>query len=160
MRKQGLPLLAAQASRAISLSLSTTMSSEVFKQAALPSSFRSVYRILLRACSTAVLHQPRATGRLRRLYRPVFDVAALKLRTHKAEEDATKRAEIERWFSIWNKRSTCTRTGRLSTLTHTVDSGRDLGIVAHLQQIERTASSVNEEYLEANGLRGTQAMAN
>lgn len=82
------------------------MGREALKQAVLPSTFRSLYRLLLRACSSTVLHQPRATARLRRLYRPVFDAAALRIQAHNKEEDVTKRVEIEKWMSVWNNRST------------------------------------------------------
>ncbi|KAF6761156.1 hypothetical protein DFP72DRAFT_32739 [Ephemerocybe angulata] len=71
---------------------------------ALSTTFRSVYRLFLRACSTAVLHQPRATGRLRRLWRPVFDGAAVMIRRHERETDAASKARIEKWMSTWNSR--------------------------------------------------------
>jgi hypothetical protein len=71
----------------------------------LPFTFRSLYRLVLRACSSTVLHQPRATDRLRRLYRPVFNGAALKIQRYEAEQDAAKRVDIERWMLVWNQRS-------------------------------------------------------
>ncbi|EIN06401.1 hypothetical protein PUNSTDRAFT_105383 [Punctularia strigosozonata HHB-11173 SS5] len=54
----------------------------------LPPTFRSLYRLLLRTASAAVLHQPTSARALRRLYRAPFEEAASVLRRPSPPSDA------------------------------------------------------------------------
>jgi hypothetical protein len=69
----------------------------------------SVYRLLLRTCSAAVLHHRRSCLNLRKRWRPTFDAAARVTKAlQQAPSDATDtwRAEREKWLRTWNARST------------------------------------------------------
>ena len=63
----------------------------------LPTNFRSVYRLFLRALSASVLHHPVATTNLRRLYKPVFVQAA-------AINRSLDPPAAQRWMSEWHQR--------------------------------------------------------
>ncbi|KAI0333333.1 hypothetical protein GY45DRAFT_1272526 [Cubamyces sp. BRFM 1775] len=71
----------------------------------LPPSFRSLYRLFLRATSASVLAHPKATNRLRRLWRPIFDEAARVIR--QIDDDrlpASQRNSLVRWYMRWERR--------------------------------------------------------
>lgn len=71
-------------------------------------SVKSVYRLVLRGASAAVLHHRTARDTLRKLYRPTFDEAFRQLERHSDEESqgkATEAKDIELWMSSWNEKS-------------------------------------------------------
>ncbi|KAF7428891.1 hypothetical protein PC9H_008123 [Pleurotus ostreatus] len=69
-----------------------------------PSSLKSVYRLVLRACSTAVLHHRGATRNLRNLYRPIFRSAGAVIQEiQSCEPRSPRRQKLEAWFTEWNK---------------------------------------------------------
>lgn len=73
--------------------------------ASLPTEFRSLYRLFLRANSAVVLHHSPSKTQVRRLWRPVFDEAAFKIhRLHHPDICSSERMNIVRWLYIWHKR--------------------------------------------------------
>lgn len=70
------------------------------KATSLPPTFRSLYRTMLRAASTSVLHQPLSTRMLRALLRPSFSDAATVITSGR-----TQPAEAEQYLKTWNERS-------------------------------------------------------
>ncbi|KAI8978224.1 hypothetical protein BD414DRAFT_421979 [Trametes punicea] len=68
-------------------------------------SFRSLYRLFLRATSASVLAHPDATATLRKLWRPVFDEAVRAIR--RIDDDSTpasRREILTRWYYRWERR--------------------------------------------------------
>lgn len=77
----------------------------------LPTEFRSLYRLFLRANSAAVLHHSSSKIQVNRLWRPVFDEAALKI--HSLQHPNVHLTEQERtvqWLHTWHKRSEYTNS--------------------------------------------------
>jgi len=71
----------------------------------LPVGFRSLYRLLLRANSAAVLHHSPSKTQVHRLWRPVFDEAALKIhRLQHRDVLPAEREHIVQWLYTWHKR--------------------------------------------------------
>lgn len=71
----------------------------------LPAEFRSLYRLFLRANSASVLHHSPSKVQLNRLWRPVFDEAALKIHMlQRRDVDPTERGRMVEWFHTWHKR--------------------------------------------------------
>ncbi|KAI0764377.1 hypothetical protein BD413DRAFT_482581 [Trametes elegans] len=71
----------------------------------LPPTFRSLYRLFLRATAASVLAQPEATARLRKLWRPAFDHAVHIIRQMEDEKTpAARRDVLARWYSRWEAR--------------------------------------------------------
>ncbi|KAI0366718.1 hypothetical protein BV20DRAFT_971444 [Pilatotrama ljubarskyi] len=71
----------------------------------LPPTFRSFYRLFLRATAASVLAHPDATLRLRKLWRPVFDHAAHAIRQMQDDQlPPTRRETLARWYTLWEKR--------------------------------------------------------
>ncbi|KAI0827682.1 hypothetical protein BC628DRAFT_149043 [Trametes gibbosa] len=71
----------------------------------LPPTFRSFYRLFLRATSASVLAHPQATSRLRHLWRPIFDDAARAVRQVESDSLSTdQRAAVMRWYTQWEDR--------------------------------------------------------
>ncbi|KAG0700199.1 hypothetical protein DFH29DRAFT_933124 [Suillus ampliporus] len=73
--------------------------------ASLPVEFRSLYRLFLRANSAVVLYHSPSKTQVHRLWRPVFDEAALKI--HKLQHHDVRPSErdhIVRWLYSWHKR--------------------------------------------------------
>ncbi|KAJ6491603.1 hypothetical protein C8R47DRAFT_434501 [Mycena vitilis] len=71
----------------------------------LPSSFTSLYRLVLRTTSASVLHQNKATKNLRKLWRPAFDDAARVTTELQGNAiSAVHRSELEVWLQIWHRR--------------------------------------------------------
>ncbi|KAI0359213.1 hypothetical protein OH77DRAFT_1012021 [Trametes cingulata] len=71
----------------------------------LPPTFRSLYRLFLRATAASVLAHPDGTLRLRKLWRPVFDHATQTIR--QMEDDRlppARRDAFTRWYRQWEKR--------------------------------------------------------
>jgi hypothetical protein len=70
----------------------------------IPASIKSVYRIFLRACASAVLHHP-AKHTLRRLWRANFDEAVSVHRQYaQADLAAHERAKRAEWLRVWESR--------------------------------------------------------
>ncbi|KAJ7647714.1 hypothetical protein FB45DRAFT_206925, partial [Roridomyces roridus] len=68
----------------------------------LPPDFTSLYRLFLRTSAASVLHQPRATRYLRKLWRPTFEDAARA--TSQLQNQSHNRNELERWLESWHLR--------------------------------------------------------
>ncbi|KAJ8503352.1 hypothetical protein ONZ45_g10935 [Pleurotus djamor] len=68
-----------------------------------PSSFKSAYRLLLRACSASVLHHRGATRNLRKLYRPTFDEAVEVIKEIQTNPPPHRQQKLEEWLNHWNK---------------------------------------------------------
>lgn len=88
----------------------------------LPPTFRSLYRLLLRTASAAVLHQPTAARALRRLYRAPFEEAASVLRRASPPSDADAA-----WMRTFEARSASRqslplRAAKLTNGTSAVDN--------------------------------------
>jgi hypothetical protein len=72
----------------------------------LPSTFTGLYRLFLRMSSASVLHQRQAKKNLRKLWRPVFDDAAVVI--NKLQNDSvntTERDALGNWLKVWEARS-------------------------------------------------------
>ncbi|KAI9465198.1 hypothetical protein BJY52DRAFT_1114044 [Lactarius psammicola] len=68
----------------------------------LPPSFTSVYRLLLRTSSAAVLHHKSATRYVRTLWKPTFrEAATIILRLQNPTLRTTEKAKLERWLCLW-----------------------------------------------------------
>lgn len=88
------------------------------KLGTLPSNFTSLYRLFLRTTSAAVLHHPKSTRNLRRIWRPTFNAAASVIYQIRHERrDSLERQKLEHWFGIWNTRSTKSTHFPFSRLT-------------------------------------------
>jgi len=73
----------------------------------LPHSFTSLYRLFLRAGSASVLHQKAARKQLRRLFRPIFDVAARVVGDLQSDRlSRSERVGRELFLDIFQQRST------------------------------------------------------
>ncbi|OAX37401.1 hypothetical protein K503DRAFT_693426 [Rhizopogon vinicolor AM-OR11-026] len=71
----------------------------------LPADFRSLYRLLLRANSAAVLHHSPSKIQVNRLWRPVFDEAALKIhRLQHPDVHSDEQEHMVQWLYTWHKR--------------------------------------------------------
>jgi hypothetical protein len=75
----------------------------------LPASFTSLYRLFIRATPPAVLHHAAATRRLRRLYRPIFQEAALAIRKLEDQQNLSngERRHLNDWLDEFDKRGEC-----------------------------------------------------
>lgn len=72
----------------------------------LPPTFRSLYRLFLRATAASVLAHPDATSRLRKSWRAVFDHAANTVRQMEdARLSADQRDSLTHWYVQWESRS-------------------------------------------------------
>ncbi|KAI0644933.1 hypothetical protein C8Q79DRAFT_912545 [Trametes meyenii] len=70
----------------------------------LPPTFRSLYRLFLRASAASVLSQPNATARLRKLWRPVFDHGVHAIRQMQDHRiPAARRDSLNVWYTRWEK---------------------------------------------------------
>lgn len=79
----------------------------------LPPSFTSLYRLLLRTTSAAVLHHKAANRYVRILWKPSFREAATVI--HKLQSptlSTAERAPLERWLSLWESNSAYQRSLR------------------------------------------------
>ncbi|KAJ7682478.1 hypothetical protein DFH06DRAFT_971813 [Mycena polygramma] len=71
----------------------------------LPSSFASLYRLVLRTTSASVLNQNKATKSLRKLWRPAFEDAARTTTQLQASSLSTAhRNGLEVWLQNWHRR--------------------------------------------------------
>ncbi|EIW54015.1 uncharacterized protein TRAVEDRAFT_153968 [Trametes versicolor FP-101664 SS1] len=71
----------------------------------LPPTFRSLYRLFLRATAASVLAHPDATSRLRKSWRAVFDHAANAVRQMEdARLSADQRDSLTHWYVQWESR--------------------------------------------------------
>ncbi|KAH0588626.1 hypothetical protein J132_01613 [Termitomyces sp. J132] len=71
----------------------------------LPASFKSLYRLSLRAASASVLHHKVATANLRRLLRPTFDAAARVIRElQNGCHSSPGQERLKIWLNTWEKR--------------------------------------------------------
>ncbi|OSC98416.1 hypothetical protein PYCCODRAFT_1375217 [Trametes coccinea BRFM310] len=83
----------------------TSVSEGLAPRIALPSTFRSHYRLFLRAISASVLAHPDATARLRKLWRPVFDEAANVIQQIEDERTPlTTRKLLVHRYTRWEQR--------------------------------------------------------
>ncbi|KAG8876852.1 hypothetical protein FRB98_007004 [Tulasnella sp. 332] len=83
-------------------------------------SINSVYRLVLRGASAAVLHHKTARDTLRKMYRPTFDDALQQLKRHRDEQLQGKVIEskgIEPWMSSWNQKMDNTLSFLLASAT-------------------------------------------
>lgn len=72
----------------------------------LPSTFKALYRLVLRASSASVLHQPTAKRNLFKLWRPTFDEAAQVIRNLQSHElNLVERREHEELLASLQRRS-------------------------------------------------------
>ncbi|KAG2127229.1 hypothetical protein DEU56DRAFT_531178 [Suillus clintonianus] len=77
----------------------------IHTNASLSAEFRSLYRLFLRANSAVVLHHSPSKIQVRRLWRPVFDEAALKIhRLQHQDVHPPERTHIVQWLYTWHKR--------------------------------------------------------
>lgn len=84
--------------------LSGRMSNLVRDQ--LPPTFRSLYRLVLRATSASVLHHTAATRSLRALWKPTFHGATDVIRRlQSGAADVAEQQKLENWLMIWERRS-------------------------------------------------------
>ncbi|KAH9042815.1 hypothetical protein EDB85DRAFT_2227420 [Lactarius pseudohatsudake] len=68
----------------------------------LPPSFTSLYRLLLRTSSAAVLHHKAATRYVRTLWKPTFYEAGTVIHRLQVPTLATaEKAQLERWLCLW-----------------------------------------------------------
>ncbi|KAJ6590171.1 hypothetical protein DFH09DRAFT_222856 [Mycena vulgaris] len=73
--------------------------------ARLPSSFTSLYRLFLRTSAASVIHQPKATKSLRKLWRPAFnDAARVTTQLQAKSLSAVDRNDLEIWLQTWHLR--------------------------------------------------------
>ncbi|KAH7883320.1 hypothetical protein F5I97DRAFT_1815822 [Phlebopus sp. FC_14] len=88
----------------------------------LPASFRSLYRLILRTSSAAVLHRSVAQKHIRGLWRPMFDAAAETI--HEIEDNKLPQTDLhkrEQLLSLWEKRVD-------TTLSFLATSARSRGV--------------------------------
>ncbi len=72
----------------------------------LPPSFTSVYRLLLRTSSAAVLDHKAATRYVRTLWKPTFrEAATVILRLQNPTLATAEKAQLERWLCLWESSS-------------------------------------------------------
>ncbi|KAI0001023.1 hypothetical protein BJV77DRAFT_937435, partial [Russula vinacea] len=70
----------------------------------LPSSFTSLYRLFLRASSTAVLHHRAATRHARTLWKPTFREAAVVIhRLQSPTLEISEKEKLEKWRCLWER---------------------------------------------------------
>ncbi|KAJ7125377.1 hypothetical protein C8R44DRAFT_619110 [Mycena epipterygia] len=104
----------------------------------LPPSFTSLYRLFLRTSAASVLHQPRATKRLRKLWRPAFDDAArVTTRLQTEPLSAANRNDLEIWLQTWHHRVDNTlavlyTSSKTRGLSHRLT--RNLGLLVQAEQ--------------------------
>ena len=73
---------------------------------ALPPSFSSLYRVLLRTSSAAVLHHESATRYVRALWKPPFrEAATIVHRLQNPTLGTAEKAQLERWLFLWESSS-------------------------------------------------------
>ena len=73
---------------------------------AVPQTFLSLYRLLLRSTAASVLAQPNATSQLRSLWRPVFSCAAGVMAKYETKRPSrNRRIALNDWLYEWDKRS-------------------------------------------------------
>ncbi|KAG2073346.1 hypothetical protein BDR04DRAFT_1095274 [Suillus decipiens] len=73
--------------------------------ATLLADFRSLYRLFLRTNSAVVLHHSPSKTQILRLWRPVFDEAALQIhRLQHHDVRSSEHKQIVRWLHIWHRR--------------------------------------------------------
>ena len=83
----------------------------------LPPSFTSVYRLLLRASSAAVLHHKSATRYVRTLWKPTFrEAATVTLRLQNPTLGAAEKAQLEKWLGLWELSGVCPRSSRIELI--------------------------------------------
>lgn len=87
----------------------------------LPPSFTSVYRLLLRASTAAVLNHKAATRYARTLWKPSFrEAATITLRLQNPTLGATEKAKLERWLCLWQSSSVYPRYSRIELIIRLV----------------------------------------
>jgi hypothetical protein len=72
----------------------------------LPAFLTSLYRLVLRTSSAAVLHKPPAVSTTRELWRSTFEDAARV--SHKLQDSSlseTRKISLEKWMDAWNNKS-------------------------------------------------------
>jgi hypothetical protein len=75
-------------------------------RAQLPPYFTSFYRLFLRATSAAVLHHPKSTRALRRVWRPTFhDAAEIIHKLQSCSQTSLEREDMKSWLRLWDARS-------------------------------------------------------
>ncbi|KAI9441546.1 hypothetical protein H4582DRAFT_1809959 [Lactarius indigo] len=68
----------------------------------LPPSFTSLYRLLLRTSSVAVLHHKAATRYVRTLWKPTFrEAGTVILRLQNPTLATAEKAQLEKWLCLW-----------------------------------------------------------
>ncbi|KAF9816801.1 hypothetical protein IEO21_03881 [Rhodonia placenta] len=71
----------------------------------LPPTFTGLYRLFLRTAAASVLHKRAACSRIRRLWRPTFEVAAQVIRRHLSVSTTDpERRRLEWWYRVWERR--------------------------------------------------------
>jgi hypothetical protein len=87
----------------------------------LPPSFTSVYRLLLRTSSAAVLHHKTATRYVRTLWKPTFrEAATIILRLHNPTLGAAEKEKLERWLCLWESSSVYLKISRIELIIRLV----------------------------------------
>ncbi|KAJ2997216.1 hypothetical protein NUW54_g7152 [Trametes sanguinea] len=120
----------------------TSLSDGLAPRATLPSTFRSHYRLFLRAISAAVLAQPDATSRLRKLWRPVFDEAAKVIQQIEDEQTSTaKRELLVHCYTRWEQRADNTIPLLYSSA---ISRGLPHRITQNLHQMIRANQSIRD----------------
>lgn len=71
----------------------------------IPKEFSSLYRLVLRASSAAVLHHPASVINLRHIYRATFSDAAKVIHQLHQEKDTANQQALQRWLQGWDKQS-------------------------------------------------------
>ncbi|KAH9856741.1 hypothetical protein C2E23DRAFT_721745 [Lenzites betulinus] len=111
----------------------------------LPPTFRSLYRLFLRATSASVLSHREATSRLRQIWRPVFDHAACAI--YKIENNslsADQRVVVMEWYRHWENRMDNTALLLYSSAT---SRGLPHRITHNLQQMALVNTAVRDPLL-------------
>ena len=83
----------------------------------LPPSFTSLYRLLLRTSSAAVLHHKAATRYVKTLWKPSFREAATIVRKLQDPKFGTaEKAQLEKWLCLWESSRVYQRSLRIELI--------------------------------------------
>ncbi|KIY46128.1 hypothetical protein FISHEDRAFT_75971 [Fistulina hepatica ATCC 64428] len=104
----------------------------------LPPTFRSLYRIFLRAASASVLHHNAGKKYLRKLWRASFDDAVKVIRLLESPLSDAERLRWGTWWEAWNARADRTlqllyTSSQSRGLEHRLT--RNLGLLSHSEQL-------------------------
>ncbi|KAG1716220.1 hypothetical protein ID866_960 [Astraeus odoratus] len=116
----------------------------------LPSTFRALYRLVLRATSASVLHNIKARKNLFRLWRPIFDRAGQVTRDLETKTLApTVRLYHEELLNTWQKRMD-------HTLTFLLSSAQSRGLSHRVVRNVNILSEAHRLWIRANYYRGAK----